>query len=277
MKLIRPMSVAGSFYPREPEQLRKMILDFNKNVPDPVGESSVLALIVPHAGYIYSGQTAAYVYKRLSPDAFDSIILIGPNHHGSGKGGTSIYVKGAFETPLGNINVDEALASRILSGCPGANADLRSHECEHSLEVQLPFLQIVLHEFSIVPIVMSDYSRQACELLSESIAQAIKNIAPKKVLIIASTDLSHYHHAKEAKKMDETAIRWIVKMDESQLLKSAQQEHQCELCGLGPAVVAIRAAKKLGAKTCDKLHYTHSGEVSGDNDNVVGYVSGIIY
>ena len=272
MKDIRSMAVAGMFYPRSPEALREMVESFLDEAETPHIQRNIDAIIVPHAGFIYSGQTAAYAYKAVKDSVYDIIILIGPNHRRTNLGTTSVYCRGGFQTPLGIMMVDEQAAMEILRfSC--SDDDMFAHQGEHSLEVQLPFLQIVQPHARIVPIVMSDDSPKGCKNLAKSIKTVLDNRKSEKILIVASTDLSHYHDDTTAKKMDALTIECIQKNDAQGLYQEMFKNGNCELCGFGPVFVVLGIMETIKGKKWQILHYSHSGECSGDNDRVVGYVS----
>jgi len=236
-----------------------------------------LGILSPHAGLIYSGSVAGAVYSSIElPGTF---VLIGPNHTGLGAP-VSLMAKGQWETPLGTVRIDEELAAGILSRSRLVREDALAHMKEHSLEVQLPFIQYLKKEFSIVPIQMMDTRFETCIELGNAIAEAIQGQGPgsrvqeQGVLIVASSDMSHYISAESAKKKDHKAIQRILDLDAQGLYDTVRDEN-ITMCGYGPAVAMITACKALGAKKAVLIKYTNSGEVSGDYDQVVGY-AGIV-
>jgi len=236
-----------------------------------------LGILSPHAGLIYSGSVAGAVYSSIElPGTF---VLIGPNHTGLGAP-VSLMAKGQWETPLGTVRIDEELAAGILSRSRLVREDALAHMKEHSLEVQLPFIQYLKKEFSIVPIQMMDTRFETCIELGNAIAEAIQGQRPgsrvqeQGVLIVASSDMSHYISAESAKKKDHKAIQRILDLDAQGLYDTVRDEN-ITMCGYGPAVAMITACKALGAKKAVLIKYTNSGEVSGDYDQVVGY-AGIV-
>lgn len=269
---IRKSVIAGSWYPGNPAILRTDIERFFHRVTDQDIDGEVVGLIVPHAGYVYSGQVAAYAYKKIRGKAFDAVIVIGPSHR-THFNGVSVYNKGGYETPLGVVPVDVSLANRIMSQSGTIAYIPAAHLHEHSIEIQLPFLQVALGEFRFVPFVMGDQSRQACEIMAESIIAAV---GKQKVLVVGSSDLSHFHSYDKATKLDHVAISHVVKMDGQGLLRDLGN-NVCEACGGGPMVAAMMVSQKLGAETAAMLKYANSGDVAGDKKSVVGYASAVFY
>lgn len=272
MEKIRRSILAGSWYPGNPSVLRGDILRYVKSVPDKDIQGDIKGLIVPHAGYVYSGQVAAYAYKLIQGKKYDSVILIGPSHRVAFRG-VSIYGRGAFETPLGQISVDENLVaqmthvSRIISDIPAAHAQ------EHSLEIQLPFLQVVLGNFSIVPLVMGDQTADVCREIADSIVKLAVN---RRILVVASSDLSHFHDDKKARQLDGIILRCIEDYDIEGLLENLNGD-KAEACGGGPIAVTMMASKKMGARRSHLLNYANSGDVTGDKRSVVGYAAAVCY
>jgi AmmeMemoRadiSam system protein B len=263
---IRKSSLAGSWYPSNPGILRTSIDDFFRRVPEESIPGKIVGLVAPHAGYIYSGQVAAYAYKMLQGRVFDAVIVIGPSHRIPFRG-ISIYDQGGYETPLGAVLVDGSLADRIKSESRLVTVMPSAHLQEHSIEIQLPFLQYVLGEFSFVPLLMGSQDRKTCEDLAAAI---VKAAGQKKVLIVGSSDLSHFHSYDQALKLDALALGYLEKMDAEGFLKGLE-ERQFEACGGGSAVVAMMAAARMGASSAKLLRYANSGDVTGDKQSVVGY------
>jgi AmmeMemoRadiSam system protein B len=271
-KDIRKSVIAGTWYPGNPKVLRTDIENFLHNVPDGKIDGRVTGLIVPHAGYVYSGQVAAFAYNIIKGETFDAVIVLGPSHR-TYFPGVSVYNRGGYETPLGVVPVDVKLANDIMTQSNMISHIPAAHAQEHSLEIQLPFLQVVLGEFRFVPVVMGEQNRQTCETLAESIFRAIGD---RKVLMVGSTDLSHFHAYERAVKLDSVVLNHIEKMDGRGLLKDLES-NVCEACGGGPAVVTMMVSEDLGAKTVKILKYANSGDVTGDTRSVVGYVSAVFY
>ena len=271
-KDIRKSVIAGTWYPGSPKVLRTDIEDFFLHAPDVKIEGSIRGLIVPHAGYVYSGQIAAIAYKMIKRETFDAVLVLGPSHR-TFFHGVSIYDRGGYETPLGILPVDVTLAKDIMAQSEVISYIPAAHSQEHSIEIQLPFLQVVLGKFGFVPIVMGEQDRETCENLAEGIVNAING---RNILIVGSSDLSHFHSYEKAVKLDSVVLKRIEKMDGRGLLEDLEK-NLCEACGGGPAAVAMMVSEKLGADRAKLLKYANSGDVTGDRRNVVGYASAIFY
>jgi hypothetical protein len=211
-------------------------------------------------------------YKSIKRQTFDAVLVLGPSHREFFHG-VSIYDRGGYETPLGIVPVDVTLANDIMSRSKMISYIPAAHSQEHSLEIQLPFLQVVLGEFRFVPLVMGEQDRETCENLAESIVNAING---RNILIVGSSDLSHFHPYEKAVKIDSVVLKRIEKMDGKGLLEDLEK-HLCEACGGGPAAVTMMVSKKLGANRAKLLKYANSGDVTGDRRSVVGYASAIFY
>ena len=268
---IRKPVVAGTFYDGERDALAARIDGYLGAVKDlPVVSGEVRALICPHAGYVYSGPTAAYAYKLVQGKPYDTVIIIGTSHQ-YGLDGASIYLKGGFETPLGTVPVDEELASRIAKAS-GFSYVAEAHAKEHSVEVQVPFIQKVLPDAKIVPIVLGYPTRQNVYALADGIAKAC---AEKKTLIVASTDLSHYLSKADANELDAKTISLVKNLNANTLIaKCAAGENI--MCGGGGVAAALIALKKSGEPRVEVLRYTDSSEASGNEDKVVGYLAAAV-
>jgi AmmeMemoRadiSam system protein B len=271
-KDIRKSVIAGTWYPGNPRILRSDIEKFFHNVPVEKVEGKITGLIVPHAGYVYSGQVAAFAYKIIRGETFDAVILLGPSHR-TFFHGVSVYDRGGYETPLGIVPVDVSLAKDIMAQSKMISYIPAAHSQEHSLEIQIPFLQVALREFRFVPLVLGEQDRQTCETLAESIVRAVGD---RRVLIVGSSDLSHFHSYEKAVKLDSVVLRNIEKMDAGGLLKDLE-ENVSEACGGGPAAVTMMVSKMLGADRTKILKYANSGDVTGDRGSVVGYASAVFY
>lgn len=272
MDTLRKSAIAGSWYPGESSILRRDIENYFNSVPDLELEGEIVGLIAPHAGYVYSGQVAAYAYKLICGKKYDAVIVIGPSHR-IAFSGVSIYGKGGYETPLGIVPIDESLAkevkdlSKIIEDIPAA------HLQEHSVEIQLPFLQVSLGDFSFVPLVMGDQGANTCKELAETIYRVTRG---KKILIVGSSDLSHFHNYNAATKLDAVVLQHLKDADATGLLKSLACK-ATEACGGGPMVVAMLVASKMGANKTRLLKYANSGDVTGDRSSVVGYTAAVYY
>lgn len=272
LKKIRKSIIAGSWYPGNPAVLKSEIAAYFQNVPDRELSGNVVGVIAPHAGYVYSGQVAAYAYKLIHHNKYDAVILVGPSHRVAFRG-VSIYSEGAYETPLGVIPINEKLAdeikniSRIIVNFPAA------HVQEHSLEIQLPFLQVALGDFSFVPLVMGEQNAETCYELADVISQVARE---RNLLIVASSDLSHFYDYEKANQLDGRILQYIQDDNVDGLLDDLIHD-KVEACGGGPMVVLMMAANKLGAGHSLLLKYLNSGDVTGDKNSVVGYASAVYY
>jgi AmmeMemoRadiSam system protein B len=261
--------LAGTWYPGNPEVLRQTVGDFLSKATPPVTEAKVVTLIVPHAGYAYSGQVAAYGYRLLQRAAPKTVFLIGPSHR-VGFRGFSVSQYSGYKTPLGVAPVDQNLAKRLLAMNPQMKWVSQADAQEHSLEIQVPFLQSVLKEFHLVPIIMGDQDLETCALLAKSLVQVLAN--REDSVILASTDLSHFHSDQQARILDGEFIRHVREFAPESLAK-AVASGTCEACGAGPTLAAMIAARDLGANRSVILNYANSGDVTGDKRQVVGYLS----
>lgn len=270
---VKEPAVAGIFYPAEKKALGEMVDTF-LSVPPKVSHSGrLIGLISPHAGYQFSGQVAAYAYNQLKGKDISTVIVIGSSHHVSFKG-ASVYAKGRFRTPLGDVWVDEYLAGRLLSEKDHVLFDPDVFAKEHSIEVQIPFLQRTLKEFRIVPILTGSLTKESFNSLTENLARIL--IEKKNAIIVASTDLSHYHDAETAKLMDKRVIGAIENLSVEEL-NTHYVKGTGELCGAQAVIVTMVVAKGVGANRAKLLKYVHSGDVTGDMSHVVGYAAIGIY
>lgn len=263
---------AGSWYPGREKDLQEVIKTYLKNAQAKV-PGEIYGLISPHAGYMYSGPFAAFSYKLLENKDFDAVIVIGPSHR-HGFYGVSVDKMAGRKTPLGKIDFDTELADEIIKqNAKIIKYDPRAHIEEHSVEIQIPFLQMVLKKFKLVEIVMGSQDYNTCITLADALVNATKD---KKILIIASSDLSHYHNQKTAEKFDNLVIDAIEKFDPELLYKRLSSD-SCEACGGGPIITVMLASKKLGADKSRVLIYGTSGNVTGDYAQVVGYLSAAFF
>lgn len=265
--MIRKPCVAGRFYPSDPKTLEKDVEGYLKERT----KLSAIAIIAPHAGYIYSGAVAGEVYS--SVEVPDNIILIGPNHTGMGEK-ISVMNEGAWEMPTGRVSIDPELAGLILGASTLFSADIEAHRAEHSLEVQLPFIHALNKNASIVPITVMMASRRECAVAGRAIAAAIASFA-KKVLIVVSSDMNHFESDRDTRVKDKEAIDAVLKLDAGGLL-AVTSDKDISMCGVLPAAIAIEASVALGAKEARLVKYATSAEVSGDPDSVVGYAGIVI-
>jgi AmmeMemoRadiSam system protein B/AmmeMemoRadiSam system protein A len=266
--MIRKPVVAGQFYPALPDQLRKTI----KGMVDEAAEKEeVVGLVSPHAGYIYSGPVTAAVISRVKFK--DTFVILGPNHTGSGAP-LSIMTEGTWQTPLGEVEIDSELARHLLEISRYLKQDELAHLFEHSIEVQLPFLQYFKPDIRIVPIILAHSSGETFKAIGREIARAVKDLG-REVVIIASSDMNHYESHEVTKKKDNQAIEAMLALDEDELLKRVS-DFNITMCGYAPTVSLIAAAKELGANQAELVRYQTSGDVSGDYAAVVGYAGIII-
>jgi hypothetical protein len=270
-KIIRGPAVAGQFYPSSRTRLLNQIEDLIDKKADKL---DIVACVLPHAGYMYSGQVAGQVVSRINIK--DKIILLGPNHTGYGKA-LSIMTAGTWQTPLGEVNIDSTFARRILDRSKYLEDDSLAHMYEHSLEVELPFLQYFRTDFEIVPIVISSEEIKVLKEAGKEIASAIGEAnLTSSTMIVASSDMTHYEPQEIAQKKDKEAIQAILELNEDKLMERIQSL-SISMCGYAPVVVMLSAAKQLGAKTAKLIKYQTSGDVTGEKDSVVGYAGIVIY
>jgi MEMO1 family protein len=263
---VRRAAVAGMFYSDDTEELRASVDQLLESATPVIQPGELVGIIVPHAGHVYSGLTAAYAYRLLQGRTVGTVIAVGPSHR-EYFDGVSVYPGRAYETPLGEIPIDTGMRELLVSS--GIVATAAGHRQEHSLEVQLPFLQRTLGSFSLVPLVMGTQVPSLCHALAKAIADAARG---KSVLLLASSDLSHFHPYEEAVEMDGRVAGLIARYDTAELLERLERE-TAEACGGGPIVAVMEAARLLGADHSRILHTSNSGEVSGDRHSVVGYLS----
>jgi len=272
---IRKPAVAGSFYPGDPEELQKLITEY-LNSAGPVSKEfendRIMGIISPHAGYVYSGPVAAYGFNYLAECSFDRFVVIAPSHRGRFNG-ASIIPKGLFKTPLGDVEIDSELGEK-LEKRDNFGFIKEAHEMEHSLEVQIPFLQMVKPEAAIVPIVMGTINPDLCRIIGETIAEEIKSTG-KEYGIIISTDLSHYHAYDVAVKKDNDFIHALETFDENRV-EEILSAGKSEACGEGGVLAGISLSRKIGAKKIRTIKYANSGDTAGTKDQVVGYLSALI-
>ncbi|MEN8690702.1 MAG: AmmeMemoRadiSam system protein B [Desulfobacterales bacterium] len=266
--MLRNAVVAGQFYPGQRESLLKSVTTL---MPSAAEQEEAIAVMSPHAGYIYSGKVAGQTFAGVKIPA--EVIILGPNHHGRGHV-AAVYASGAWETPLGETLIASQLADRILTECPMAAEDTLAHRFEHSLEVQLPFIQLKAPETSIVPICLSRMPLDRLLELGNGLARASLS-RPERPLIVASTDMTHYESGKLAKEKDFMALQKVLEMDPAGLYEVVF-EHSISMCGVLPTVVMLQAAKMLGAETAELILYSNSGDVTGDQSEVVGYAGVMI-
>jgi AmmeMemoRadiSam system protein B len=267
--------VAGTWYPGTRSALEREVdalLEAASLADLPVG--APIGLISPHAGMMFSGGIAAHAYKAVAGAAVDVIALVGPSHF-VGFDGVAIYERGAFETPLGHARVDETAAAALMAASPIIRPHRSAHAREHSLEMQLPFLQRVLPGVPMVPLAIGFQTRETIVALGDALAAAL---AGRRALLVASTDLSHYFDGQTATTLDARVVDCVDRFDADALLGEFERYPEGErgryvACGGGAAIAVMRAARALGASAGRALKYAHSGDISGDHASVVGYLA----
>jgi len=268
---VRPPIVAGQFYPSSSETLRlkiESLIDKNRKKQD------IVACVLPHAGYIYSGSVAALAISAFRVK--DKAVLIGPNHTGYGVP-FSIAEEGTWQTPLGEVEIDSSLALKILKKSKYLESDHLAHKYEHSLEVELPFLQYFKPDLKIVPIALSGERLEVLKDIGSAVASAITESGLKDTtVIIASSDMTHYEPQAQAENKDRVAIDAILSLDEARLIQAIRLK-DISMCGYAPVAAMIVAAKALGATRGELIKYQTSGDITGDKDSVVGYAGIIIH
>jgi len=265
----RAAAVAGAWYPGQPARLAAEIREYLTRVPEAVA-GDIVALVSPHAGLMYSGPVAAHAYRQLEGRAYDVIVLVGPSHH-VGFEGVAIAPRGVFETPFGDVAISADDADMIIATTPVVCELPAAHLREHSLEMQLPFLQQVLPGVPIVPLIMGHQSRATIAALADGLAAAL---ASRRALLVASSDLSHYHDSRRAALLDRVIVDAVERFD-PEAVERALTRDPGHACGGGPIVAVMRAARALGAADARVLCYAESGAVSGDTSAVVGYCAAV--
>jgi MEMO1 family protein len=266
--VLRPPAVAGRFYPDDPAELARQIAAFASSAEEP--PRPALACLVPHAGYRYSGHVAGAVYARLKlPRRF---LLLGPRHFPRGKP-QAILSEGSWETPLGRAEIDSELARDLKGAYPQLSEDSAAHETEHAIEVQLPFLQSLAGDFRFVPIALGPTDYPQLESLGHAMAGVLR-LQADPVLMIASSDMNHYESDEITRRKDGLAIERVLTLDAAGLFEVVRRE-AITMCGFGPLVSVLTAARLLGATRARLVRYATSGDIYGDRNEVVGY-AGII-
>jgi AmmeMemoRadiSam system protein B len=264
----RKPAVAGSFYPSNPQRLGEMIDSYLREAKGGTVAGNVVGLVSPHAGYVYSGPVAAYSYRLIDPSVTCAVVLA-PSHRARFNG-AAIIPEGIYETPLGDVGIDGPIGGRLKDRKYFA-ALKEAHELEHSLEVQVPFLQKVLSDFTIVPVIVGAVDLDICRGIAEGLGEALAG-EKRKIVIIMSTDLSHYHSYEQARTMDKRFMDALGTFDENkvaELLASGK----AEACGEGPVLAGMVLCRELGAKKVEMLKYANSGDTAGSKDQVVGYLA----
>jgi AmmeMemoRadiSam system protein B len=271
----RPAAVAGTWYPGRRGALDREVRACLDAAPH-ARPGAVRAILVPHAGIMFSGPIGACAYRALQPADYDTVVLVGPSHF-QAFDGLAIFPDGVFETPLGPARVDDAVARALLT-YPIVSERRSPHAREHSLEMQLPFLKTLMPETPIVPLLMGYQTRATILAAADAIGTAL---AGRRALLVGSTDLSHYFDAETAGTLDRRVISAVGAFDPDAFQTLFEQYPEGErgryvACGGGPAIAVMRAARQLGATGAQVLRYGHSGDVSGDNGAVVGYMAAVM-
>ncbi len=269
---IKLPNVSGQFYDADPKKLSQNVEAYLKDADIVPIEDDVQIVIAPHAGYMYSGPVAGYSFKAVSQKKFKTIVILAPSHF-YGFAGASVWSQGGFQTPLGMVAVDEEFAQKLSSVDKNFSFDEQAYQKEHSLEVEIPFLQKTFTDFKIVPVILGQMSYANCQKLAGALDQLIGKRSD--VLVVVSSDMSHYHEGTAARSMDEASLASIKKLDAQDLYQQCRLGKK-EMCGFVPVTTALLLAqtRRLQAKV---LKYAHSGDVTGDNSRVVGYGSVIFY
>lgn len=267
--------VAGTFYPANPSALAKQLAELFAVAERRTFAGPIRAIIAPHAGYIYSGQVAANAYKQIEGEQYDAVVVIAPLH-GFFKG-VSVYSGDAYETPLGPIEIDRKLSAAMSGKHPAVFASTVGHtgsggRGEHSLEVQLPFLQIVLGKFRLVAMVMGDQEESTIRAASEVLSATLKGT---NTLMVASSDLSHFHAEKEARHMDKRFENALAAYDVERMI-DVVTSGASEACGIGPIAAVVEATRRLGGQNVEIISYDTSAKTTGDFTDVVGYLSAVV-
>jgi len=267
--MIRRPVVAGQFYPQTETSLRKIL----SGLIEPVSEKqNAIGIIMPHAGYVYSGHVAGLTISKV--DIKKTVIILGTNHTGAGER-FSIMTNGSWATPLGDVKIDTEIAESILKESPLLKEDTLAHMYEHSIEVELPFLQYLENDVKIVPIVIAQAKLSEYQKLGEDIAGGFKKVG-RSGLFMASTDMTHYESKESAEQKDRFAIDAILALNEEKLFQ-AVKENDISMCGLAPTCVLLSLCKNMGATKAGLVKYQTSGDTSGDYSSVVGYAGMIIW
>ena len=268
--MLRMAAVSGRFYPSDPTELTALIREYTKT-DKTVVPMRVKACLVPHAGYVYSGHVAGAVYARIIIPK--KIVILGVRHYPRGEN-AAILSSGTWRTPLGDAAIDEPLASALLAACPLLREDSVAHRSEHSLEVQLPFLQVLQPEFTFVPIALGTVRFEDLVAVGEAIGRVIA-VSGEEILLLTTSDLNHYENDATTRVKDRKAIDQILALDAPGLYDTCRNE-AISMCGLGPTVAMLTALQSLGSIRAELVRYATSGDVSGDFGAVVGY-AGMIF
>jgi AmmeMemoRadiSam system protein B len=268
--MLRLPAVAGRFYPSDPAELTGLVHSYTTTIPKPE-PARARACLVPHAGYVYSGHVAGAVFARIALPK--RILILGVRHYPRGEP-AAILSSGAWQTPLGDVPIDEALAGALRKACPLLREDSVAHNAEHSLEVQLPFLQVLVPDFTFVPVALGTVRFEDLVIVGEAIAKVLETFE-EEVFLLTTSDLNHYEDDATTRVKDRKAIDQLLAQDARGLYDTCRKE-EISMCGLGPAVAMLTALKALGVRKSDLVKYATSADVSGDRHAVVGY-AGMIF
>lgn len=271
MNNYRAPAAAGLFYPSRPVILKEEVNTLLNLSVNTKTYGKVFGLIAPHAGYVYSGRTAAYSYNLLRDQNINNVIIISPSHREYFKG-SCIFQGDGYLTPIGTIEIDKVMSEKIIESSDTVFMGINGHQKEHAVEVHLPFLQELLPQFKIVPIVMGDQDRTYVEDLAQGIISAMG----ENTIILASSDLSHFYHRNQAEKLDSLVQKYVAELDYENLL-TGLETRKCEACGGGPIAVLLKAAELKNINKSVVLHRSDSGDITGDINEVVGYLSAVVY
>jgi AmmeMemoRadiSam system protein B len=271
---VRRPAVSGRFYPDAREALAREVRALLAPVEPFAHPATARAAVVPHAGYVYSGVTAAHVFARLQLPRL--VVILAPNHTGvcRAPGGASLWEAGAFATPLGDVPVDAALADALRAASPLVAVDHAAHQDEHAIEVELPFLLVRRSDVSIVPVILAWDDWDDASALGDALARVVRGWA-EPVLLLASSDLNHYEPAALSELKDAQALAAIQALDGAELLRRCKTE-RISMCGRAPVATVLAAARALGSTQAEVVDYRHSGWVTGDETRVVGYAGVVI-
>ncbi len=266
--MLRHPAVAGQFYPENAQSLRRLIQEY---CPPADEKTAALGVMVPHAGYVYSGAIAGAVFSRVRIPS--RVLLLGPNHHGLGRR-AALFPSGSWLTPLGEAVIDEELGAELMTACPLLEADARAHLAEHSLEVQLPFLQVLAPDCHIVSLCLGHLPLAELLELGAGLAQVLSRHSGE-VLMVVSSDMTHYEAGSVAREKDRHALQQIAALDPEGLYRTVRSEN-ISMCGVLPMVTMLAAARLLGAREATLIRYGNSGDITGDQSSVVGYAGVVI-
>ncbi|MGC1490451.1 MAG: AmmeMemoRadiSam system protein B [Candidatus Acidiferrum sp.] len=263
--MLRQPAVSGRFYPSNPTELRTLVTQYSR-LDENEKTTQVKACLVPHAGYVYSGHVAGAVYARIAVPK--KVLILGVRHYPEGEN-AAILSGGAWRTPLGDAAIDEALANALMAACPALREDSVAHSSEHSLEVQIPFLQVLKPEFTFVPVALGTVRFEDLITVGEAIGRVLA-ASNEEILLLATSDLNHYEDDATTRVKDDKAIERILQLDARGLYDTCRNE-AISMCGLGPTVAMLTALRWIGGTKAELVRYATSGDISGDFSAVVGY------